>query len=686
MPSLDSASYPLPPVQPPAWKSITAASIPTIVDASLAKSTAVLDKIASLPKDQRTFKTVARPYALRMGEGDREIEPSLFLQYVSTDEAIRDASVEADKKVNEWGLEALTRLDVYEALLDAQKHTEENKVELNAEEKRLLERLILERKRNGLGLPEEKRKEYLELKKKIMQLEVDFQRACNEEKGFLLFTKEELEGVPADVIAGFPEVDGTLKCTHKTPDYSPIITYAHNPETRKKMVLSYENKTIQNAPVLQEIVKLRHEAAQMLGYENHAAWTLEVKMAHTPSEVDAFLADLESKLRPLGLAEREKLLELKKEEHKKRGLPEDDQFWLWDYRYYDNLYTQRTLSLDQTLVKQYFPVKTVVPAILAIYKDLLGVELVPVPRTEEAGGESWHEDAETYAVWESGKVGQGKDAFLGYIHLDLFPRPNKYGHAAVWGLLPSYVDASGERQPPVVCMVANLAKQTGDKPATMKHDDVVTFFHEMGHAYHGLLSKTQFAKFHGTAVSRDFVEAPSQMLENWCWQPEELRYISSHYETGEPLPQDLIEKIIQSRKINQGLFNLRQLFFGKYDMLLHTSAHNLSADEMSKLWCDLREKTSLVTIGEGEVVGGQSGFAHIAGGYSAGYYGYLWSQVFSADMFASVFAKDPMSAEAGDRYRRKILEVGGSRDEMDSLVDFLGRKPTNDAFLKSLLG
>ncbi|GAA5852314.1 hypothetical protein JCM8547_006734 [Rhodosporidiobolus lusitaniae] len=660
----DPATYPATPIPPPAWSSITATSIPSTISDSLAKSTELLDSLAAIPKEQRTFETVVRPYALRMAEMDREVEPALFLQYVSTDSAIRDVSVAADKAVNDWSLTALTRVDVYEALLDAQKHTEKEGIKLNSEEERLLDRLVLERKRNGLGLSEEKRNEYLELKKRIMGLEIDFATVCNEEKGFVLFDREELDGVPEDV-----------------------VSYATNPTTRKKMLLSFEGKTIENTPVLAEIVQLRHKAAQMLGYENHAAWTLEVKMAKTPAAVNEFLEDLESKLRPLGLDEREKLLALKKEEHQKRGLPADDRFWLWDYRYYDRLYTERHLSLDQNEVKQYLPVAKVVPAVLEIYRELLGVELIPVPRTEEAGGVTWHDEAEMYAVWESSRDAKNPDKkdFLGYMHLDLFPRENKYGHAAVWGLIPGSTDKNGERKYPVVCMVANLAKPTPGKPATLRHDDAVTFMHELGHAFHGLCSKTQFSKFHGTAVSRDFVEAPSQMLEHWTWTRNELRRISSHIETGKPLPDELIEKLIESKKLNQGLFNLRQLFFGKYDMLLHTTHHDLSADEMSKLWCSLREETSLVTIGD-DVVGGQSGFAHIAGGYSAGYYGYLWSQVFSADMFATVFEKDPMSKEAGSRYRKSILEVGGSRDEMDSLVDFLGRKPNNDAFLKSLLG
>ncbi|GAA5990167.1 hypothetical protein JCM10908_005855 [Rhodotorula pacifica] len=685
-------TYPRPPVLPPRWHDLTPSHIPSLTSATLSEFDQFLDQLVQIPVAERTFHSIVEPLAVKSAECDRTLEPALFLQYVATEEDIRDASVEADKAVQAWSVDMIGREDVYEALLDAQKHVEREKVQLNPEEQRLLERVVLERKRNGLGLDKEKRKQYQQLKKRIMELEVEFQRACNEEKGFLLFTKEELEGVPEDVVSGYTTVEEggvtKYKVTHKTPDIVPLFKYAVQPSTRKRANLSYENKTIQNAPVLSEITRLRDEAAKLLGYKNHAEWVLEVKMAKTPAEVNAFLADLEAKLRPLGLKEREELLELKRAEHEKRGLPRDDKFNLWDYRYYDRVFVEKTLDLDDNLVKEYFPVSKVVPAVLDIYKDLLGIELVPVPRDDAVGGLTWHPEAELYAVWESGKAHSGKrDDFLGYMYLDLQPRENKYGHAAVWGLIPGWTDPkTEERQYPVVCMVANLSKPTPGRPATMKHDDVVTFKHELGHAFHGLCSKTQYARFHGTAVSRDFVEAPSQMNENFIWTPSIIKRVSSHYEReGETLPDDLIEKLIKSRKLGQGLFNLRQLFFGKYDMALHTDKYNLSPDEMSKLWCDLREETSLVTIGD-EVVGGQSGFAHIAGGYSAGYYGYLYSQVFSTDMYATVFEKDPMDAEAGQRYRREILQPGGSRDEMDSLVAFLGRKPTNDAFLKSLLG
>ena len=241
-----------------------------------------------------------------------------------------------------------------------------------------------------------------------------------------------------------------------------------------------------------------------------------------------FLADLEQRLRPLGVQERETLLQLKAEDLKDKGEPFDGNFFIWDYRYYDRLYLEKTLSLDEALIKEYFPVSVVVPAILEIYQNLLGVRFHEIKDTQ-----TWHPDAQVFAVWAADA--KDESDFVGYCYLDLFPRgtlsplltaritdftmssESKYSHAAVWPLLPGYIRPDGKRMYPLAAMVANLAKPTPDRPALMRHDDVVTFFHEMGHVFHGLLSRTQFSRFHGTRVARDFVEAPSQMLENWCF-------------------------------------------------------------------------------------------------------------------------------------------------------------------------
>ncbi|TXT07346.1 hypothetical protein VHUM_03066 [Vanrija humicola] len=665
---------PKPPIAPPNW-SYTPETVKASVDKYISNTQKLLDEVAALPKEQRTFDSVVRRLALEDAVADRETEPALFLQYVHEDEAVRNASVDGDKAIQEFGLKAIAREDIYQALLDVEAAGDK----LNAEEQRLLDRMIRDRKRNGLGLPKEKRDELLELQTKIMGLEVDFQRACNEEKGSLLFTKEELEGVPETVLEGYTKEGDKYKVTFKTPDIVPIFQYADVPATRRKAQLGYEGKTIKNAPVLDEVVKLRRKVAELLGFDNFADYILDIKMAKNSKNVLDFLNDLQEKLTPLGEAEKQKFLKVKKAEHEKRGLPVENELYLWDYRYYDRLTTERDLALDDNKVKEYFPVDKVVPTILDIYRQLLSVQFYPVPRDDEHGGKTWHKDAEAYAVWDAPK--DGKETFLGYMYLDLFPRENKYGHAAVWGLIPGYTKADGSRAYPTVCMVANLAKPTPTRPALMKHDDVVTFFHEMGHAFHGLCSATQFSRFHGTHVSRDFVEAPSQMLENWCWLPEQLKTMSEHYETHEHLPDDLIASIVKSKNLNQGLFNLRQLFFGLYDMTLHTSKDDL---DLTKLWCDLREKTSLVST-DGEYVGGQSGFAHIVGGYAAGYYGYLYSLVFAADMFESVFSADPMNPANGLKYRAEILGPGGSRDEAESLRKFLGRDPNNKAFLKQLL-
>lgn len=281
-----------------------------------------------------------------------------------------------------------------------------------------------------------------------------------------------------------------------------------------------------------------------------------------------------------------------------------------------------------------------------------------------------------------------------------FSSAAKYSHAAVWPILPGYDKADGKRSYPTTAMVANLAKPTPDKPALMRHDDVVTFFHEMGHVFHGLLSQTKFARFHGTSVARDFVEAPSQMLENWCWEPKVLERMSSHYEKKEPLAKDLIEKIIKSRYVNVGLFYLRQLFFAKYDYKVHTDKGQsrefffatlidfvTESSDYTRLWNDLREKISLVKYKV--AAPGQGTFGHITGGYDAGYYGYTYSLVFASDMYgtflllfgirylrqhidltllkATVFKGDPLDPKHGSHYRQEILLPGGSREELDSL-------------------
>ncbi|KAG6901007.1 hypothetical protein C0995_002539 [Termitomyces sp. Mi166 len=636
---------------------------------------------------------------------DAGTEPLAFYQNVSPSKELRDASNEAESIVRQFGIESSMRLDVYNAKVAAKKNLDESGEweKLSPEEKRLVEKSILDGTRAGLALPEKERTELTVLKKELSQACLDFSKNFNEENGVITFTEEELKGVPKDVVSGYTKrtQDGeeVYDVTYKTPDIFPIFKFAENPETRRRALEGHESRLEINVPILSKALDLRRKIAKILGYETWADYITEEKMVKSGKNVDDFLNDLESKLRPVGIKERETLLALKKKEHEDKGIPFNGEFYIWDYRYYDRKYTEETLELDDMLVKEYFPVDVVVPAILSIYQNLLGV------RFEAFQGSNWHPDVQQFAVWE--KDAKDESGFIGYCYLDLFPRASKYSHAAVWPLLPGYDLPNGKRSYPIAAMVANLAKPTPEKPALMRHDDVVTFFHEMGHVFHGLLSKTKFARFHGTSVARDFVEAPSQMLENWCWEPKVLEEMSSHYETKKPLSPELIEKIIKrhyglfhSRYVNVGLFYLRQLFFAKFDLKVHTDQSCIhQAEDYTGLWNSLREKVSLVkAIND---CPGQGTFGHITGGYDAGYYGYTYSLVFAADMYdgysrtATVFKPDPLDPARGKRYREDILRPGGSREELDSLKDghlmafeqaFLGRPPNSDAFLKELFG
>jgi len=397
-------------------------------------------------------------------------------------------------------------------------------------------------------------------------------------------------------------------------------------------------------------------------------------MAKTAQRVNEFLDDLQARLTPVGHAERDKLLMLKKEECAKHGFPFDDKLYLWDWRYLDRLFTEQALDLDTSLLKQYFPVDFIVPTILQIYQDLLGV------RFQAVKGEAWHLEVQQFSVWEANATDE--KGFLGYCYLDLYPREAKYSHAAVWQLISGCDTPSGGRSYPVSAMVANLAKPTQGNEALMTHDDVVTFFHEMGHAFHGLLSRTRYGRFHGTSVARDFVEAPSQMLENWCFEPKVLEKMSSHYQTKQSLSKELIDKLIKSRYVNVGLFWLRQLYHAKFDMRIHTTKNG---ENTTQLWNEMRQEISLV-VGPEKYAPGQGSFGHMTNDYDAGYYGYLYSLVFAADMYEAIFKSDPLNSKFGHLYREKILQPGSSRDEMVSLEDLLGRKPTTDAFLKMLFG
>lgn len=640
---------------------------PRLTDELMTKTKAVYDGVAALKKEDVTYENVVK--ALADDEVDYSVNRNLldFAQHVSPDKDLREASVSADKKLSDFDVELSMRQDVFENLVAVQEKCVDS---LEPEAKRYLERMIKHGRRNGLHLSAEVQEQIKQIKKRMSDIAIDFSKNLNEEKTTLEFTEEQLVGLPDAFISSLEKADsGKLKVTLKYPHYFPCMKFARDPETRRILEAAFNSRCIkENTPILEELVELRHKKAKLLGFPNHASFMLDMRMAKSPETVEAFEAELAQKLVPLLNDEMKTFLELKKSECEEHGYTFEDKFLWSDFRYYMTRVEEQKYSVDDNKLKEYFPMDVVTEGLLNIYQELLGLRFELIP-----GAPAWHEDVTLYSVKDT-----ETEQLLGYFYLDLYPREGKYGHAACFGLQPGCLTNDGSRQVSVAAMVANFTKATADLPSLLPHQEVVTYFHEFGHVMHQICAQAKFAMFSGTHVERDFVEAPSQMLENWCWEKESLHRMSKHYKDGSSIPADLLDKLIASKVANAGAFNLRQILLGTFDQTIHKADKADTAATFSSL----SEKFLGMKSTPGTNM--SASFGHLAGGYDAQYYGYMWSEVFSADMFISRFKKEGiMSSAVGKDYRDFILKPGGSIDAADMLKNFLGREPSQEAFLIS---
>lgn len=634
----------------------------------------MLDDIAA--QENPTFdSTINRIEALSATQSCLH-DPLLFYQHVSSSKDLRDASTEAEEALSSYSIEARMRIDVYNSL---KKVFASLPKDLDPETQRVCQKTELALRRDGLALDEETRNKVTELRKKLSSLCIQFSKNMSEEDGSLVFTAEELEGVPEDVLSQLTKQDdGKYKMTFKYPDVFPVLKYAKNPETRKKVYTGFDNRTIINDDLLAQGVKIRAEIAPLLGYKSHSAFVLEERMAKSPENVSKFLDDLRDRLAPKAKEDLAVLLKIKEEDYAARKLPFDGKFYAWDNRFYTNILLENEYKVDGQEIANYFSIQNTVDGILGLYEQTLRLKFFKVPDNER---QVWHEDVQQFHVWDASEAGEPTE-FLGWFYLDLHPRAGKYGHAANFNLSPGYIDSeTGKRVHPVTALVCNFSKPTASKPSLLKHDEVVTLFHEMGHGIHNLVSKTKYARFHGTSVEWDFVEAPSQMLEFWPWNKEQLKSLSSHFETKEPLKDDLIDSLIKSKHVNDGMAYMRQNFLASFDLSIHRSKDG-NIDILDH-YNTLRSDYCYDSTGDFKSHGFSS-FGHLMGGYDSGYYGYLWSEVFATDMYYSKFKADPLNSDVGVLYKTKVIGPGGSRDAMESLKEFLGREPNNSAFLEEL--
>lgn len=667
----------LSPPPPPTWN-YTPAEVVSLTQTAIDNIKKLDDQIAAIPVAQATWENTMEPMIEQENE-DKLSSKFYLLKETSPDKELREACNAAVKDVQKASIDSSMRHDVYLRVQHVFNNLEKIKQEkkLSPELVRLLEKTEQGYRRSGLALDEETRNKVSELKKRMADLTLAFSKNLADDEAFIPFSEEELEGVPKEVYGEFAKTDdGKFKMSFKYPEMFPVLEYAKSPAVRKQVFVENENRAADlNTPLMEETIAIRSQLAKLLGYRHHSDFVLDIRMAKKFETVRDFLEDLKVKLRVLGEKDYKSLLALKQKECKENGWDFDGKLHIWDVKYYNTMQIKNDLQVDQHKISEFFPLSRILSQAMAFYEKLFSLRF-----EEVANVEAWHEDVKLYRVY---KRDAPTEEFAGYIYLDLHPRPNKYGHAANFGFSPGYYTKEGKRVPPCTALVCNFTKPTATKPSLMKHNEVTTFFHELGHGIHSIVADTQTTRFHGTAVARDFVECPSQILEFWTWEPVQIKEISQHYETGEKLDDALIDSLIRSKHVNDGLFYLRQVHFASFDLAVHSRTEESPELDLQNLWNGMREEISLVG-GDNEKMAGYAKFAHIMGGYDSGYYGYLWSEVFAADIYYTRFKADPMNPKAGLEYRQSILDRGGSRDEMDGLREVLGRDPNNDAFLQEL--
>ncbi len=621
-----------------------------------------LAKFVAIPKEQRTFQNTFVEYGLIFDKYADATGQSGFLAYVSPDKELRDAALALEQEVSPYMVDLATRRDIYQAFKD---YADTNP-QLGEVEAKILKDTMIGFRKSGLMLPDDKLETFKELNKKKAQNSISFSKNVREYHDTLEVTDEQLEGMGQDYKNKLEKTkDGKYVITLNYPDYIPFMLNAKNDAARKQLEYKYGRRGgKENIGLLEDSLQLRQKSAKILGYKNHAENRLDTRMAKNPQNVMAFLTDLEEQLKPRAKAELEMLRKFKESKTGRKEKP----LAAWETGYWTNLHKKEFYDVDQEQIKEYFQTDIVINNMLGIFGNLFGVkfEQVDIP--------VWHPDVKAYKVIDS-----QTNADKAYIYMDLYPREGKYKHAACFDLIGGEEKIDGSYQKPFTAIVANLNPPSKDMPSLLKHDEVETLFHEFGHVLHNVLTEAKYESVSGTAVSRDFVEVPSQILENWAWHPQVLKKISKHYKTGEPLDDETINKMIAAKNHFAANFYIRQNFLAQIDMKYHTKTGKL---DTTKEWAKNSKNIRLIPMTKDTYP--QASFDHIMGGYDAGYYGYLWAEVIAQDFFSEFEKHGIFNPEIGKKFRKQILAVGGSYDEEKLVENFLGRKVDNKPFLKGL--
>ena len=645
----------------PDFSRVTAESIRELTAAALAAADREVD--AAVTDSTDTFAgTLGRLEAAATHVSDAA-GSGAFMARVHPDPDVREAGVDAEAALTQWGNDLIARRDLFEAI---ERYAATGDAEaLTGTRRRLLDHWRRDLRRAGHLLDEADRAALQGLRSRLIDLEVAFGKNLDDAEGAIEVSRDQLDGLPDAYIEALgPGAEpGTYRVTTAYPDYLPFLQQATNRDLRRR--LQYEFWTMASAanrPLLEEAIATRSQIASLLGHPSWAHHAMEVKMANHPDAVAAFYDSIVPGLQAKAQGELAQLQQLLESDVPGETLRP------WDQSFYHTMQKRTDFGVDQNEVAAYFALERVLEGMFELTADVFGLEYRRVESPDV-----WHPDVALYEMRDA-----GTDTPLAYFYTDLFPRPGKYSHAAAFSIVYGERLGDGTYRTPVAAIVANLTKPGHDRPSLLKHREALTLFHEFGHILHFCLTTVDLIRFSGYDTEWDFVEAPSQIMEHWMWEPSVLRRFARHYATDEAIPVDLVDRLVAARDLNKALDTLRQVFLGRLDLGLHDDTPDKDIDAIT-----LRAfETTLLPFHEGTDFA--SGFGHLMGGYDAGYYGYLWAQVYGDDMFSRFQEEGITSAEVGAAYRRDVLASGGSRDAIDHLRAFLGREPSSEAFLRNL--
>jgi oligopeptidase A len=611
---------------------------------------------------------------------ERSWSPVSHLNAVVSSKELREAHDACLPMLSDYGTYVGQHEGLYkafQALADSEEFES-----LSEAQRKVVSDTLRDFKLSGVALPKEQKQRYAQIQTRLSDLASTFSNNLLDATDgwhYLVTDERRLQGLPESAVAAAASAaeenqQQGWRFGLSIPSYLPVMMYADDSELRKVMYQAFTTRASEQGPqagqfdnteVMAETLALRHELAQLLGFKDYAELSLATKMAESPAQVESFLQDLAQRSLPQAQQDYQEVVEFARSNY---GV---DELEAWDVAYFSEKLKQQKYAISDEELRPYFPEEQVLKGLFSVVESLFGMQVKAATPPS-----TYHEHVRYFEITDSN--GEQRGSFF----LDLYARSGKRGGAWMAECAVRRVTSSQQLQRPVAYLTCNFNKPQGDKPALFTHDEVLTLFHEFGHGLHHMLTKVDVAGVSGiNGVAWDAVELPSQFLENWCWEPEALAIISGHYETGESLPQEMLERMLAARNFQSAVQMVRQLEFSLFDLLIHCDYDPAQGDQIQAILDQVREQVAVRKPPAYNRF--QHSFGHIfAGGYAAGYYSYKWAEVLSADAFSRFEDEGIFNREVGQDFLRAILERGGTRDAMDLFKEFRGREPAVEALLR----